>query len=109
MDEEPEAMKTVPFALVWIFIILAAGYDTYFAWQNRDSFHLWEMNALICWMARQFGLGAVFGFKGLGMVLVVGLALYCHRLHPRLEICCTLIVGCAYLLLSLHYLVGFMA
>jgi hypothetical protein len=108
-DDGPDAMKTVPFVGVWTFVLLAAGYDTYFAWQYRAGFQKWEMNSFVCWLAEAFGLGAVFGFKVVGMAFATAVAVYCHRHQPRLEISLSLIIGSVYLLLSVHYLVGFLA
>jgi hypothetical protein len=102
-------MRRTFFILAWAFILCAAAYDTYFAWYYREVLLKWEMNGLVRWAGQMFGLEAVFAFKVLGMAFATGMAIYCHRRRHRLEIPLTLIIGCSYLLLSLHYVAGHLA
>jgi hypothetical protein len=99
-------MRRNLFYLAWAFILAVAAYDTYFAWLYRATFVKWEMNAVACWGAQAFGLGVVLAFKALGMAFATAMAIYCHRRRHRLATPLTLIIGCAYLLLTLHYVAG---
>jgi hypothetical protein len=99
-------MRSVRFGLAWTFIVLVAAYDSHFAWQHRRVLLTWEMNPVACWTFELLGLEAVFLFKALGLAFAMGLAGYCHVRRPRLETPFTLIIGCVYLLLSVHYLIG---
>jgi hypothetical protein len=99
-------MRRKLFVLAWAFILGVAAYDTYYAWQYRATFLKWEMNALACWLAQVFGLGTVIAVKALGMVFATAMAIYCHHRRHRLETPLTLIIGCVYLLLTLHYVAG---
>jgi hypothetical protein len=99
-------MRTALFGLGWAFILGAAAYDIHFAWQYRAAFQVWELNPLVSWAARSYGLPFVFGFRAGMMLVAAGLALYCHCRRHRLEVPMTATVGGAHLLLSLHYLFG---
>ena len=94
------------FVPAWLFIFLAAGYDSYFAWQYREVLLEWELNPLALWAARRYGLPAVFAFKFAVLSLAGALAWYCSSRHRHLEQLLTLVIGGAYGLLSLHYVVS---
>jgi hypothetical protein len=100
------SLRTAFFTFSWSFILLAAAYDSYFAWQYRAVLDAWEMNPFILWLAGVGGLASVFTFKLLSTVFSTGLAIICHYRRHRLEIPFTLIVGTAYLALSVHYLMN---
>ena len=100
------SLRTVFFTLSWSFILLAAAYDSYFAWQYRAVLDAWEMNPFILWLAGVGGLTSVFMLKFLATVFSAGLAIVCHFRRHRLEIPFTLVVGAAYLALSVHYLLN---
>ena len=100
------SLRTAFFACSWSFILLAAAYDSYFAWQYRAVLDAWEMNPFILWLAGVGGLTSVFMLKFLCTVFSTGLAVICHYRRHRLEIPFTLVVGSAYLALSVHYLMG---
>ena len=87
----------------WLLIVVAAGYDTYFAWREREAFELWEMNPIVRWTAKAGGLQVVFLFKAAGLAFGIGLAIYCHFTNPRLARRFTTVVGSTYLSLSLYY------
>ncbi len=70
--------RGILFAAAWLLIVVAAGYDTYFAWREREAFELWEMNPIVRWTAKAGGLQAVFLFKAAGLAFGIGLAIYCH-------------------------------
>jgi hypothetical protein len=99
-------MRSIRFTLAWVFIVLVAAYDSHFAWQHRELLLTWELNPLACWTFESLGLEALIVFKAVGLAFAIALAGYCHVRRPRLETPFTLIVGCAYFLLCLHYLVG---
>jgi hypothetical protein len=100
------SLRTALFTLSWSFILLAAAYDSYFAWQYRTVLDAWEMNPFILWLAGVGGLATVLAFKLFAMVLSTGLAIICHFRRHRLEIPLTLVVGSAYLALSVHYVMS---
>ena len=91
-------------AVVWTLIVLAAGYDSYFAWSERSGLEHWEMNPVARWLTQSFGLQAVLAFKAAGIALGIVLACYCHRHARQLCMRMTAIVGSAYLILSAYYL-----
>ena len=99
-------MKRIFFALAWIFIFLAAAYDCGFAWDYRHDFDLWEINPVARWIVRNSSIQVLLGSKVLVLLLTAALAVYCHRKRNRLAVPMTLIIGCSYLLLSVHYLLG---
>jgi hypothetical protein len=99
-------MGKARFALVWAFIFLVASYDGYFAWHYRAVFAVWEQNPLACWAVEHVGLPAVLAFKFLSLSFAATLALYCHDRRRLLEYPITVIIGCAYGLLLLHYAAG---
>jgi hypothetical protein len=101
---EPSVKKSILLAVAWALIVAAASYDAYFAWRERGAFELWEMNPIVCWIAKSVGLYSVFIFKAAGLVFGVGLVIYCHLHDPRLARRFTAVVGSAYLGLSLYYL-----
>jgi hypothetical protein len=102
-------MKGIIFALIWCLILLAASYDGYFAWQNRMDFEHWETNPFARWMVQSFCLEAMVVVKGLGVGFATIIALCCHRMRNRLAFPLTAFVACCYLVLSIHYTVGFMS
>jgi hypothetical protein len=101
---EPSVKKSILLAVAWILIVAAASYDTYFAWRERGAFELWEMNPVVCWIAKSVGLYSVFIFKAAGLLFGIGLVIYCGLHDPRLARRFTAVVGSAYLGLSLYYL-----
>jgi hypothetical protein len=102
------SFRTIIFGLAWAFILLAAAYDTYFAWQYWSVLDAWEMNPVIVWLASYAGLPGVFTFKLFSMVFSTGLAIFCHHRRHRLEIPFTLVIGGAYFLLSFHYIMSYL-
>lgn len=94
------------FALLWMFIFAAAAYDGYFAWQYRAVLPIWEQNPLASWAVEQFGLVAVLLFKLTSLSFAVVLAIHCRRRRRLLDYPITLIIGSAYLFLTVHYVVG---
>jgi hypothetical protein len=101
---EPSVKKSILLAVAWALIVAAASYDTYFAWRERGAFELWEMNPIVCWIAKSVGLYSVFIFKAAGLLFGIGLVIYCRLHDPRLARRFTAVVGSAYLGLSLYYL-----
>jgi hypothetical protein len=99
-------MRHAWFGLSWVFIVAAAIYDCQFAWKYREALASWELNPFACWLASVFGLHVVFGFKAASLTFACGLACFCkfHQ-QPKLALRITTVVACAYILLSLHYLV----
>ena len=95
--------RAVLLAAAWLLIVVAAGYDTYFAWREREAFELWKMNPIVRWTAKAGGLQTVFLFKAAGLVFGIGMAIYCHFNNPRLARRFTTVVGSTYLGLSLYY------
>jgi hypothetical protein len=100
-------MRRALFGLAWVFILLAAAYDSHFAWKYREAMLEWELNPLACWAVAEIGLGAVLAFKFGGLAFAGGLAAYCRRRRRSLAWHLTLAIGVAYGLLSLHYFFGF--
>jgi hypothetical protein len=96
--------KSILLAVAWVLILAAASYDTYFAWRERVAFELWEMNPIVCWIAKSVGIYSVFMFKAAGLLFGIGLVIYCRLHDPRLARRFTAVVGSAYLGLSLYYL-----
>jgi hypothetical protein len=101
---EPSVKKSILLGVAWVLIVAAASYDTYFAWRERGAFELWEMNPIVCWLAKSIGLYSVFIFKAAGLLFGIGLVIYCRLHDPRLARRFTAVVGSAYLCLSLYYL-----
>src|SRR5947209_8214177 len=99
-------MRRTFFGPAWLFILLAAFYDGYFAWQHRGAFQHWELNLLACWLVRVFGMKAALGFKAVSMGFAAALAVHCHQRQHRLELPLTLVICGFYGLLTLHYLVN---
>jgi hypothetical protein len=99
-------MRNLVLVLAWLFVLLVAGYDVYFAWQYREVFHVWEANPVARWIAEGYGLAAVFGLKTVLLGFAVAVAAYCHYRRHRLEVPYTLTVWAVHLGLSLHYLIG---
>jgi hypothetical protein len=96
--------KSILLAVAWVLIVAAASYDTYFAWRERGAFELWEMNPIVCWIARSVGIYSVFIFKAAGLLFGIGLVIYCRLHNPELARRFTAVIGTAYLVLSLYYL-----
>ncbi len=90
---------------VWLFVVIAAGYDSYFAWREQVAIDGWEMNPVARWAAGAVGVQTLIGFKAAGIAYGIGLAVFCHRHHHILGRRLTTIVGSAYLLLSAYYIV----
>jgi hypothetical protein len=90
---------------VWSFVVIAAGYDGYFAWREQAAISAWEMNPVARWAAGSLGVPALIGFKAAGIAFGIGLAVFCHRHHYLVGRRLTAIVGSAYLLLSAYYIV----
>jgi hypothetical protein len=99
-------MRNAVLLLAWVFVILVAAYDVYFAWQYREVFAVWEENPLARWVAQGYGLAAVFGMKTVLLGFAVAVGAYCHYRRHRLEVPYTLTVWAMHLALSLHYLIG---
>ncbi len=102
-------MKGIAFTFTWAFILLAAAYDGYFAWQNRADFEIWELNPLACWVVRNFRIEVLGGLKAIGILFATGVATYCLRRRNRLAMPMTMIIGCSYFLLTMHYVAGSMS
>jgi hypothetical protein len=100
-------MSKFKFAILWTFILLAAAYDTYFAWQHRAALESWELNPVAVWAASSIGLDALFAFKALGMLFATTVAWYCRVRYARLGQAMTAIIGGAYALLLVHYVIGY--
>jgi len=90
----------------WVFIFLAAGYDSHFAWRYREALQGWELNPVARWAAGQLGLAAVLAFKFAGLAFAAGLAAYCVRRRAGLARVLTVAALGVYGLLALHYAVG---
>src|SRR5262245_3624812 len=78
-DEGARSMKVSIFWFLWVFVFLAAAYDSYFAYSYREVLDQWEVNPLVRRCAPIFGLPAVFGVKAIGLGFAAGLATYCRR------------------------------
>jgi hypothetical protein len=89
---------------VWSFIVIAAGYDSYFAWREQAAIDAWEMNPLARWAAGALGVQTLIAFKAAGLAYGLALAVFCHRHYHRLGRRLTMTAGSAYLLLSAYYL-----
>ncbi len=105
-QQEARALRTLFFALAWVFIFLAATYDTYFAWRYRAVLDCWELNPFILWLAGVGGLASVFILKLFTIFFSTGMAIYCHRRRHRWETPFTLVVGAVYFALSIHYVMS---
>ena len=90
---------------VWSFVVMAAGYDSYFAWREQAAIDAWELNPVARWAAESLGVFTLIGFKAAGIAFGIGLAVFCHRHHYIVGRRLTTIVGSAYLLLSAYYIV----
>jgi hypothetical protein len=90
---------------VWSFIVIAAGYDAYFAWREQAAIDGWEMNPIARWAVGSLGLLPLICFKTAGIAFGIGLAVFCYRHHYILGRRLATIVGSAYLLLSAYYIV----
>jgi hypothetical protein len=99
-------MRTAGFSVTWSFILAVAAYDSHFAWRYRTELQDWELNPVASWSASVVGLPAVLGFKIATITLAMALAAYCRYRHHRLAMPMTVIIGAAYLLLSVYYFVG---
>jgi hypothetical protein len=99
-------MRPAVFGALWCFTTLAAGYDTYFAWQHQAGFELWELNPFICWLASVGGLKVVIGLKIGTTAFAMGLALLCRWSHHWLERPLTLVVAGIFVFLSLYYVIA---
>jgi hypothetical protein len=96
---------SIPLTAVWSFVVIAAGYDSYFAWREQAAIEAWEMNPVALWAARTLGVQTLIGFKAAGIAFGIGLAVFCHQRYHRLGRRFTIIIGSAYLLLSAYYIV----
>lgn len=102
-EGEPLFMNARAFLTLWIFIFLAAAYDSYFAYSYRAVLDQWELNPLVRLGSQLFGLPAVFGFKALALFFAIGLASYCRRHHLGFDGPITWAAAGPYLVLSAHY------
>lgn len=101
-------MRSPFFVLCWLFVLLVALYDSYFAWKYRAVFHLWEMNPLARWMVGTWGLNALLSLKMALLVFALGVACHCHRLRHRLEVPYTLVISGVHLTLGAQYVAGYL-
>ena len=101
-------MRRPFFVLAWLFVVLVALYDSYFAWRYRAVFQLWEINPLARWMAGNWGLTAVLTLKMTLIFFALGVAFYCRYLRHRLEVPYTLVIGGVHLTLGAQYIAGFL-
>lgn len=97
------------FVAAWLFIAIAGTFDGYFAWRFRADFHEWEMNPWARWMAGAFGMGLLLSFKAAGIIFATAVAAACRYFRNRLAIPMTVLILGVYLMLSYHYLSGFLA
>jgi len=102
-------MKGIVFASIWCLVLLAAGYDGYFALEHRADFESWEINPVARWVTQNFCIEAMVAVKAAGLIFATIVAFCCHRLRHRLEIPLTVFVSCCYVFLSIHYAVAFMS
>src|SRR3984893_10168828 len=96
--------RRILLAAVWSFVVIAAGYDSYFAWREQAAIDAWEMNPVARWAAGALGVQTLIGFKAAGIAYGLGLAVFCHRHHHTLGRRLTTTAGSAYLLLSAYYI-----
>lgn len=99
-------MKGIAFISAWSLIFLAASYDGYFAWENREDMASWELNPLARYLHRQGGIGAVLSMKLIGLSFAIGVAIYCRRKRSPLAAPLTMIAISCYFFLAMHYLAG---
>lgn len=99
-------MKGLAFISAWFLILLAASYDGYFAWDNREDMASWELNPLARWLLGQGGIVAVLSLKLIGISFAAVVAIYCRRKRSRLAASLTMVAASCYLFLALHYLAG---
>jgi len=102
-------MKGIVFASIWCLVLVAAGYDGYFALQNRADFEIWELNPVARWVTQSFCIEAMVAVKAGGLIFAAIVAFCCHRLRNRLEIPLTVFVSFCYVFLSIHYAVAFIS
>lgn len=98
-------MKSLLLLLIWCLILLAAAHDAHFAWENRQDMATWELNPAARWLLRA-GIGYLFAVKFAGLFFAMAVAFHCRRRRHVLQLPLTLLVGCLYLLLSIHYLIA---
>ncbi len=84
--------------LLWLFVWLVAGYDTWFAWSNREDFCEWESNPL----ARLVGVGPAMGYRLVSVGLCWLLARRCRPWWYKLS---TVVVALLHVFLVCIYLV----
>jgi hypothetical protein len=101
-------MRRIVFASIWCLILLAAAYDSYFAWRNRSDFISWEINPVARWVVRHFCFEVMVAVKASGILFAAAVAFLCYRKRHRLGIPLTLLAAGCYLFLSVHYVVGTM-
>jgi len=89
---------------VWSFVVIAAAYDSYFAWREQAAIDVWEMNPVARWAAGALGVQALICFKAVGIAYGLGLAVFCHRHYHVLGRRLTTAAGSAYLLLAAYYI-----
>lgn len=99
-------MKGIAFISAWLLISLAASYDGYFAWENREDMASWELNPLARWLLHRGGIVAVLSLKLIGISFAIGVAMYCRRKRSPLTAPLTIVAVSCYLFLALHYLAG---
>jgi hypothetical protein len=88
---------------VWSFVVVAAGYDSYFAWREQAAIDAWEMNPVARWAAGTLGVQTLIGLKAAGLAYGLALAVFCHRHYHRLGRRLTMTAGSAYFVLSVYY------
>jgi hypothetical protein len=99
--------RVVIFSLPWLFVFAAAVFDCWFAWHYRGVLAAWELNPLARWSVATAGLYGVFAFKFLGLVFAMAVAWHCGLRRRWLGSALTAVVAGAYLLLLVHYAVGY--
>ncbi len=91
--------------LAWMFILLVAAYDVYFAWHYREVFECWEQNPVARRAVRLCGVGGVLGFRVGMTIFAVGVAVCCHRRRHRLCVPYTSVVAGVHGVLLLCYFI----
>lgn len=94
-------MKAARFVAGWGFVLLAATFDSWFAWRHAATLPCWELNPVACHLAA-YGIGAVLALK-LGLAVPLGLSLHWRARRPALSWRLTRMACVCYLLLLLCY------
>ncbi len=61
------------FVLMWCFVALVSGYDTYRSLDDVESLRLFEMNPLARFVVFEYGAPAFAGIKVIGTSLSLGI------------------------------------